>query len=280
VKTKKIAITLLGFLMLSGVIATTVNAAPWPNLPATQVQLTVVDGTASYFISTLSGVPSGFDVHNGVYPGWCVDRTTNMIRSVPHNVVLYSSLDPPAALSGIDWLKINYILNHKQGSMDDVQEAIWYFTGDLGFSEISSTAQSMVNAANANPFDPSTDIILAVICLPQEDPDAQNSIIEIRRCGRGLSPGYWKHNVKVYNGGPGHYSGTPTHESDETMEGYAAIILAVGYPTIPADVDTPQEFLEWANMRFQDNAYKKGDPSWLELANWFNAAAGLMPYSD
>jgi hypothetical protein len=278
--TKKIAISLLGILMLSGVLAITVNAAPWPNLPTTQVQLTVVDGTTSYFVSTLSGVPQGFDVHNGVYPGWCVDRSTTMTRNAPHNVILYSSLNPPASLSGIDWLKINYVLNHKQGSMADVQEAIWYFTGDLGFSAISATAQAMVNAANANPYDPSAGSILAVICLPQEDPNAQNSIIEIRRCGRGLSPGYWKHNVKVYNGGPGHYSGTPTHESDATMEGYAATILAVGYASIPADVDTPQEFLAWANMRFQNNAYKKDNPSWLELANWFNAAAGLLPYSD
>jgi len=277
---KKIVITLLGFLMLSGVLATTANATPWPNLSSTQVQLTVTDGTTSYFISTLSGVPLGFDVHNGVYPGWCVDRSTTMTRSVPHSVVLYSSLTPPAALSSIDWLKINYILNHKQGSMMDVQEAIWYFTGDLGYSEISTPAQSMVNAANANPYDPATDMVLAVICLPQSDPDAQNSIIEIRRCGSGLSPGYWKHNVKVYNGGPGHYSGAPTHESDETMEGYATSILVVGYASIPAEVDTPQEFLEWANMRFQNNAYKKGNPSWLELANWFNAAAGLLPYSD
>jgi hypothetical protein len=274
---KKIATILLGFLMLSGVFVIAANAAPWPSLPSTTVQLTVVDGTTSYFVSTLSGVPSGFDVHNGVYPGWCVDRSTTMTRNAPHNVILYSSLAPPPALVGIDWLKINYILNHKQGSMMDVQEAIWYFTDAL--SPISPAAQAMVDAANANPYNPSDGAILAVICLPQEDPNAQNSIIEIKRCGNGLSPGYWKHNVKVYNGGPGHYSGTPTHESDDTMESYATSILAIGYPSIPADVDTPQEFLSWVNMRFQDNAYKKGNPSWLELANWFNAAAGLLPYS-
>ena len=277
---KKFAIPLLGFLMLSSVLTVVASAAPWPNLPETEVQLTVVDGTTSYFVSMLSGVPSGFDVHNIAYPGWCVDRSTTMTRSVPHDVILYSSLNPPSALESIDWLKINYILNHKQGSKMDIQQAIWYFTGDLMYSEISSNAKAMVNAANANPYDPSDGNILAVICLAQDDPNAQNSIIEIRRCGRGLSPGYWKHNVKVYNGGPGHYSGSPTHENDDTMEGYAASILAVGYDSIPSDVDSPQAFLEWANMRFQNNAYKKGNPSWLELANWFNAAAGLLPYSD
>jgi len=65
---KKLVLLTLGFLMFSGVLMNIVAAA-WPNLPSTAVQLTVVDGTTSYFISTLSGVPAGFDVHNGVYPG-------------------------------------------------------------------------------------------------------------------------------------------------------------------------------------------------------------------
>ena len=110
----------------------------------------------------------------------------------------------------------------------------------------------------------------------------QNSIIEITRLF-GLSPGYWKHNVKVYNGGPGSYSGTPLHESNETMESYAATILAAHQAEITSEdpnVDTVEEFLTWANIRFQDNAFKKGTPSWLELANWFNAAAGRSPYVD
>lgn len=265
--------------MLSGVLATTTNAAPWnPNLPTTVVQLTALDGELSYFASTLSSVPPGFDVQNGLYYGWCVDGSTTMIRSIPHNVILYSSLAPPSSLSSINWVAINYILNNRQGAMLDVQQAIWYIVGDVEYPALSSFAQAMVDDALSTPYDPAAGAILAVICLPQEDPDAQTSIIELRRCG--LSPGYWKHNVKVYNGGPGHYSGTPTHESDETMEGYATIILAAGYPNIPAEVDSPQDFLEWANIRFQDNAYKKADPSWLELANWFNAAAGLTPYSD
>jgi hypothetical protein len=269
--------------MLSGVLATTANAATWnPNLPTTVVQLTALDGELSYFAITLSGVPPGFDVQNGLYNGWCVDGSIIMQRSAPHDVVLYSSLTPPSSLESIDWVAINYILNHKQGAMMDVQEAIWCVVGDMDYSAISLIAQAMVTEALNTPYNPAEAAILAVICLPQEYPRessyAQPTIIELKRCG--LSPGYWKHNVKVYNGGPGHYSGTPAHESDETMEGYATTILAAGYPSIPAEVNTPEGFLEWANMRFQDNAYKKADPSWLELANWFNAAAGLTPYSD
>lgn len=266
-KTKHVGIFTVTLLMLSSaILLANVSAEPWPNLPLTQVQLTVVDGTTSYFVSTLSGVPAGFDVHNGVYPGWCIDRSVTMIRSAPHNVILYSSLDPPSALSGINWIAINYILNHKQGTMMDVQQAIWYFTDS--FTDLSPTAQAMVDAANANPsYDPMTGSVLAVIALPQDDPGAQNSIIEldIPRLCPGRSPGYWKHNVKVYNGGPGHYSGDP-HETDETMEQYEAEI----------QMDHPSFTLEWANEMFQDNANKG---MWLTIANWFNEAAGLQPYA-
>lgn len=186
-KTKLIAIMILASLMLSsGTLLATVNAVSWPKLPTQLVQLTVVDGTISYFTSTLSGVPAGFDVDNGVYLGWCVDRSVTMVRSVAHDVKLYSSISPPV-LSSINWIAVNYILNHKQGSMMDVQEAIWHFTD--AFSPISATAQLMVDAANANPtYDP-TGGILAIICLPQDHPDAQNSIIELNPRGTGKVTG-------------------------------------------------------------------------------------------
>jgi hypothetical protein len=89
-------------------------------------------------------------------------------------------------------------------------------------------------------------------------------------CEPGLSPGYWKHNVKVYNGGPGHYSGDPK-ESDTSMEGYAAIILGT------SDHAQIVAYLDWVNDMFQDSAH---NDMWLELANLFNAAAGRLPYSD
>src|SRR5512143_2086488 len=97
-KTKHLAALVMGLLMLSsaGLLAT-VGATAWPNLPATTVQLTVEDGTETYFISTLSGVLAGFDVHNGDYPGWCVEGAVTMVRGVSHDVTLYSSLNPPAS---------------------------------------------------------------------------------------------------------------------------------------------------------------------------------------
>jgi hypothetical protein len=90
------------------------------------------------------------------------------------------------------------------------------------------------------------------------------------RCCRkpGKSPGYWKHNVKVYVEDQGSYSGTPK-ETDWKMEYYEGRIQ---------DLPGLSEFsLEGANEIFQDNANKD---MWLWLANLFNWAAGRAPYND
>jgi len=80
----------------------------------------------------------------------------------------------------------------------------------------------------------------------------------------GYSPGYWKHNVRVYVEDRGSYSGGETAAS---MEYYASVIAGAhsGFT------------LEWANMVFwsKDKTLKS---MWLTVANWFNAAAGLAPY--
>ena len=187
-KTKHTEIAILALLMLSSVtLLTSVKATPWPSLPSTPVQLTIVNGTTSYFISTLSGVPGGYDVHNGVYSNWCAEAYKHMDRDVSHNVTLYSSLSPPSALSSINWIAINYILNHKQGTMLDVQYAIWFFT-DASPPTGYPLAQAMIDAANANPtYDPNTGAVLAIICLRQDDTGVQNTIIEL---GRVISPTY------------------------------------------------------------------------------------------
>jgi hypothetical protein len=265
-KTKLITIAVIGLLMLSSAtLLATVKAEPWPNLPLTPVQLTVVDGTTSYFISTLSGVPAGFDVTNGVYPGWCTERSKTMDRGVSHNVMLYSSMSPPPALSGINWVAINYILNHKQGLMMDVQYAIWHFTD--GSSDGGAAAQAMVAAANANPtYDPTTGAILAVICLRQDDRGVQNTIIELRK--PGLSPGFWKHNISVALGlSKGSFSSP--HEGDphltlEDLQGWATEIGV-----------TLQEAYYALNARGPGM-----DVVRLDMANAFNAAAGFGPYMD
>jgi hypothetical protein len=165
-----------------------IASAPTLNLPppTTIVILEASNGTQSYFSVKLSDVPSGYDVTNATYLGWCIDQTAEMTRSpATHTVVLYSSLSPPGDLANENWSMVNYILNHKQGAAQDIQEAIWYFINlNHGYSPKSDVAWTMVNDAKTNGagFVPTETQIAAVIAYPihATNPDeVQISIIEV-----------------------------------------------------------------------------------------------------
>jgi len=82
----------------------------------------------SFFKTTLSNVPSGYDIWNGLYDGWCVQYGTYIPINEDFLVDLYSSYCPPAHLVDDDWNKVNYILNHKLSNWwEDIQTAIWHF---------------------------------------------------------------------------------------------------------------------------------------------------------
>jgi hypothetical protein len=157
------------------------------NLPSAPVIIEVGNSTVSYFNTTLSDVPSGYDVTNGTYLGWCVDPSTHMERSpATHEVTLYSSLNPPGALTTKNWTMVNYILNHKHADPWDIQEAIWYFADiDGNYTPTSTVAWAMINDALANGtgFAPTAGQITAVICYPETvlpgSPSVQVSIIEV-----------------------------------------------------------------------------------------------------
>jgi hypothetical protein len=81
---------------------------------------------------------------------------------------------------------VNYILNHKQGEMADIQQAIWYFINMVGnYSPSRASAMNIVNdaLANGNGFVPQTGEIMAAICVPvvlfPEPLFVQISIIEL-----------------------------------------------------------------------------------------------------
>jgi hypothetical protein len=153
------------------------------NLPPAPVTIEVYNGTKSYFDTVMSNVPTGFDVVNETYLGWCVDKRYLMPRSpVTHQVTLFSSRNPPLNLSSEKWDMVNYILNHKQGNPEDIQQAIWYFVNMVGNHSASSTkALAMVDDAKVNGtgFVPGIDQIVAVICYTTE-PNTQISVIEAR----------------------------------------------------------------------------------------------------
>lgn len=178
-KTKKHIILLVGLLLISTTIVVGVN------LPSVPVTLKAVYGTTTYFTITLSGVPAGKDVTNGVYPGWCLDYTKNMPRNVNLAVTLYNydSASLPSAFKDNDWDKVNWILNHKDGySRWDIQYAIWYFINELPWKNVDPTtkARSLIASANASGegYEPECGDIIPIVAVPVGT-DAQCTFLEL-----------------------------------------------------------------------------------------------------
>jgi hypothetical protein len=144
----------------------------------------------SFFKTTLSGVPPGYDVTNGVYNGWCIDYGTPMPINISILVNLFSSYCPPVHLDHANWSYVNYLINNKQSDYyNDTQTAIWYFI-NLGPWTVAPTpiGQNMVNDALANGagFVPGPGQLVAVLCDPVNrdmdgdgTPDVQFSFIEV-----------------------------------------------------------------------------------------------------
>lgn len=135
-KTKRV---ICGFLLM--LLCTTPTIVATPSIPSIRlptdlVTMNAVYGNNSYFDMTLTDIPNGFDITNGIYHGWCVQKTINMTQHVNHTVLLYSCYDPslPLEYQNSHWHKINYLLNHKQGSSTSIQQAIWYYTNNEDYS--------------------------------------------------------------------------------------------------------------------------------------------------
>jgi hypothetical protein len=158
------------------------------NLPPTDmpVRIEVFNGTQSYFRIKLMDIPAGYDVTNGTYLGWCIDTRAEMPRSpqTPY-VFLYSSLNPPGELADEEWDMVNYILNHKKGEANDIQQAIWYFINlDASYTPTSQVAWQLINEAESSGVDfvPEPGQIASVICYPRylmNPYEVQISIIEV-----------------------------------------------------------------------------------------------------
>jgi hypothetical protein len=241
-----------------------------------------VYGTDSYFDITLSMVPAGYDVTNGVYAGWCIDSDVIMNQTTVFSVMLHSTCDHPTDPAVIEWDKVNYILNNKPPTATrlDIQYAIWHYANlEEGWTPLTTPTSIAIVAdaeANGTDFVPEMGEVVAVLCYPegidyydQTPPYVQMTIIEVTipRREEGLSPGFWKHNIRVYLGEPGRYS--VPHEGEPridgpTLETYFAIIGV-----------TPEQALTALTAKGKGSAETR-----LDMANAFNAAAGYTPYSD
>jgi len=178
------------FLMLSLTVNFAYADGPNINLPSDEVYITVeYPSSECYYYVWLSGVPSGYHVSNERYIGWCVDENHFISNGKTYQAKMYSSYDQENPHPDEDWDMVNYILNHNQGSWEDVQDAIWYFI-DGGIYPDSPVARAMVDEAkeNGEGFVPGPGQILAVVLYI--DGGTQIPIIEVRVPVENVVPQY------------------------------------------------------------------------------------------
>jgi hypothetical protein len=169
-----IAAITMAFLIVAAPVGAQVASL---NLPSTTVNAIVQNDTTSYFVTTLSSVPSGYDVTNATYPGWCIDYTVVMTRNETFPALLYSSLNPPVVgdWSSVQWDMVNYILNsalaRATGNFTETQDCIWNFVNNSAtYTHTLDTNETAIlndAYANGNGFIPSPGQSVAVIVSPQ-----------------------------------------------------------------------------------------------------------------
>jgi len=185
--------------------------------PQTQTSLAAVPGNGQpnngFFQTTFSpangatSFPSGaYSVNTtATYVGWCADSEYTPIPT-SEQVTLYSTFGNPPTTSpaniqaNANWGKVNYILNNKQGTVGDVQNAIWWvlLPGQEGsgndsvtdVSQLSAAAQTMVSGADANPnYVPGPGGTVAVLLYNDplftftDNALTQDTIVELQLCG-------------------------------------------------------------------------------------------------
>lgn len=147
---------------------------------ATSFRIRYPNSPTAFFRTRFFDVPPGLTIQNEVdYSGWCVDLFHNIPPPRLHTGRLWSTYDNalPAHLLDDDWDLVNYLLNNRQGAVEEVQEALWYFVGGGGYP-YSTVAQEMVEDALANGegFVPGPGEKIAIVVDPVQD--IQITIIE------------------------------------------------------------------------------------------------------
>ena len=205
---KKIILPLVLILvLLSSTIAFAAGSLNLPNYPVSVSYSSWGSSTLGMFNATLSGVGAGFDVTDGTYGSWCVQKE---IFADVGTVTLYSSDDNalPADAAGFAWDKVNYLMNHKSGTAWDVQQALWVVLGQEVLANVTPAAAAMAQDALANgaAFVPAPGQIIVVLLYSDgfggPNDYAQETIIELQvpgRDGPGTgTPGYWKNHPEAW----------------------------------------------------------------------------------
>jgi hypothetical protein len=140
------------------------------NLPIYPINIKMYTGSESYFDTELKNVGSGYDIYDGIWVGWCADSETAIETNEWYQGYIYCSYNPSNRY-GIDWPKINWIINNKDSySADYIQDAIWHFTNGLAPNGLAMAAE-----AHSNFCPQSGQKYITIIDVPGE----QHTFIEI-----------------------------------------------------------------------------------------------------
>lgn len=211
-----LSVVLLGI----AVLMTQAWIPPCPSLPTDPVNVKyTMHGPNSMFTITLWGLGSGFDITDGQYAGWCIEDN-GRANFTPATLHCSYASPLPGNLGSVAWDKINYLLNHKQGTWQEVQAAIWIIVWGSSHPSypVTPVAQAMIDDANANGggFMPGSGQTVAILVYPGDGGIGplgyQDVIIEISIPGEGegCTPGYWKNHLDDW--GPTGFS--PTDDFD------------------------------------------------------------------
>jgi hypothetical protein len=195
------------------------NNPPTIHLPTSQVTMKVFTTTTSYFRTLLSNVPTGYEVTNGNYSGWCSDSAHTINLNTAYQVTLYSSYNSslPTHLYHQNWSKVNYILNHKIGTdWHQVQYAIVYLL-NFGNQGLNADGWAMVNNAitYGGSYIPNGGDIIAVIA--DAGVSVQRTIFEL------TVPTY---SLSISVNGNGNIAKNP----DQTLYTYAQAVQLTANP--------------------------------------------------
>ncbi len=134
--------------------------APTVSLPPGSVLISPTQTGSTYAQVALS-VPAGTpnSVWSATYNGWCINPKASL---KPYSATLYSSYDaalPADEGTAIQWQKINWILNHKQGNsgtlstvMLDVQQVIWRLLFSTSVYRVALTPAGTSLLGDANTY--------------------------------------------------------------------------------------------------------------------------------
>ena len=139
-----------------------------PKIPKFPVEMFVRQGTNSRFELFFLDVKYGYDLQDfQFYNAWCLKKGAPLPGGTVHDVRLYNGSDPdmPAQFKSM-WPRLNYLINHKTGSKEDIQEAVWRLSKSPGHMKMSAKAARLLRQANlkGKDYKPATGDMVAILC--------------------------------------------------------------------------------------------------------------------